>query len=199
MSELVAKLPKDIQSIIASYLSMPTADLIRDEIQKILTHFISLTADERKQYDLFENKSFNTSSPFRLKKLKGCSVFETYWFLLGNEYSARILKNYGIMLIGGLTGGDRQYPYSRSGYVWDDIYGTPTSAIYNYSKKNAISAYRKDLMWYLKKNQIEYKEKAQLKTLIKMVQDIPNSEEKYETKKPKTKTIKKKVKLILVD
>ena len=196
MSELVSKLPKDIQRIITSYLSMPTADIIRDELQKILTHFLSLTTDERKQYDLFENKSFNTSSPFRLKKLKGYCIFETYRFLVGNEYSHRILKNYGIMLIGGLKGGDRKHPYSRSGYTWDDIYRN--TSVLKCDFKQHLSSYRDDLKWYLKKNKIEYKEKAQLKTLIKLVQDIPNSEEKYETKKPKTKK-HKKVKLILVD
>jgi hypothetical protein len=203
MTELltsVSALPKDIQRNIMGFLSMPTADAIRDELKQRLMYFLSLTNDERKKFDLFDNKSFNSSAPFRLNKLKGYGgVFNTYWFLIGNEYSHRILKNYGIMLIGGLLKGDRTYPYSRGGYTWDDIYRN--TSVLKCDAKGHLKGYKDDLKWYLKKNQIEYKEKAQLKTLIKMVQDIPNSEGKYEKKTKKTIKSKKtkKYKLILVD
>ncbi len=177
MSHIVAKLPTDIQRNIISFLSTPTADMIREKALRILQEFCSLSADERKKYKKVPNiQAFlktGRSNILQIVQRYGYDEFPVYTTdYKSNKLRSKLFKNFG--LICGDCGAETKIQ-------------------------------RKFYENYLDRNKIEYKQRSHIKTLIKMVQDIPNSEEKYETKtKTKTKTKKtktktKKYKLILVD
>jgi hypothetical protein len=176
MTELVARLPKEIQWNIVRFLSLPTADMIRDEAEKILQNYLSLTAEERKKYKKVPNiQAFLKTGRSNILQIvhrygyDGSPVYITNY--KSNILSSKLFKNFG--LICGDCGAETK--------IKRKLYET-----------------------YLDRNRIEYKQRSHIKTLIKIVQDIPNSEEKYETKteskiKTKIKTKKTKKVLILVD
>ena len=168
MTELVSRLPKDIQRNIVQFLSTPTADAIREKAVRILQQFCSLSADERKKYKKVPNiQAFlKTGRSYILQRVQRYGYDDLPVYITdykSNKLRSKLFKNFG--LICGDCGAETKIQ-------------------------------RKFYEKYLDRNKIEYKQRSHIKTLIKMVQDIPNSEEKYKTKKTK-KT--KKVKLILVD
>jgi hypothetical protein len=182
MTDLVTRLPKDIQWNIIKFLSLPIADIIREKIQEILQNFIALTPEQRRKYDrvpnintilkyksqveLYDRTTGTTHTTFNISF---CQDLNTPSHL---SRSDKTLRNYGIIT---------RY-YKSSHHLTDNK-----------------TIYKKLLTDYLDANQVPYKPTSQLRTFVKLIMSMPNTEEKYKIIKTKTKTKTKKVKLILVD
>jgi hypothetical protein len=190
MTELltsVSKLPKDIQRNIVQFLSLPTADMIREKAEEILQHFCSLTADKRRKYNKIPNIQSCLGCPLSCAVVYADDEYTSHYsrFDLNDTLhirSHKTLENYGFKYDYRFN---RFYQYQQGG----------GRHLINYMEL------KWHLMNYLEKNQVSYKKTSYIKTLIKLVINIPNTEGKYETKTKKTKknkTKKTKERLVMI-
>ena len=164
----VATLPKDIKRNIMRFLSLPTADIITAESKRILQQFLSLNPEERKKY-------------YGVPSISACLKF---------KYNYREGE--------GIAYYDYVSCYTTTD-IYDDYHILSKKILKNYGFRLDIdnTKYKKQMLTkYLDANQVAYKPNSQVRTLNKLIMNIPNSESKYTTKK--SKTIKKKIKLIIV-
>ena len=179
MTSIVSRLPKDIQRNIVQFLSTPTADIVSRTIEQLLQQFCSLTSGERGKVDRHVNiqiilkmKSFELFSGTTRPLTRHISWCKDLHPTFQHSRSEKTLDNYGIIT---------------------NFYKA------EHHPNHYKNIYKKFLTDYLDTNQVSYKKGTHLKTLSKLIMGIPNTEEKYKTiKTKKPKTIKKKLKLILV-